>query len=85
MCMYSDFTPIHANANPYDGILGIGVFSPLLSDEKVFCVPSLIFHPRSVPRLFSLAKGVSGEAEIRERHNATFVLPALGFPQTGMK
>jgi hypothetical protein len=26
----------------------------------VFCIPSLIFHPRSVPRLFSLAKGVSG-------------------------
>ena len=26
---------------------------------------------------------MSGEAEIRKRHNATFVLPALGFPQTG--
>jgi hypothetical protein len=83
MCMYSDFTSHHANANPYDGILGIGVFSPLLSYEKAYCIPSLIFHPRSVPRLFSLAKGVSGEAEIRKRHNATFVLPTLGFPQTG--
>lgn len=45
--------------------------------------PALSVTPRSVPRLFSLAKGVSGEAEIRKRHNATFVLPALGFPQTG--
>jgi hypothetical protein len=83
MCMYSDFTPIHANANPYDGILGIGVFSPLLSDEMVFCVPSLISSPPFCSSLIFLSEGGEWGGRDKGTPQRNFRSPGPGLSTDG--
>jgi hypothetical protein len=83
MYMYSDFTFHHANANPYDGILGIGVFSPLLSYEEVIYVPSLICHPPFCSSLIFLSEGGEWGGRDKETPQRNFRSPGPGFSTDG--